>query len=97
MSREIDGKFSTDGGRIYNTQSNESIPEDEPLFLLRARDQTAVDALLYYYRVCKTKGCCDAHLKALDDTIQAFVSFKTHRPERMKLPGSSLEKKATKV
>ena len=46
--QRIDGKFSTDGLRIFNTVSGEEIPKDEPLFLLRARDHYALVAIDAY-------------------------------------------------
>src|SRR5664279_1923239 len=38
-ARRLDGKFSHDGTQVFNTVSGVAIPEDEPIFILRARDR----------------------------------------------------------
>lgn len=87
----IDGKFSmkygTSGGRIINTVSGEEIPEDEPLFLLRARDNNAIALLHSYLNICKKRGCNDLHLAGIQQVLDKFQAFATNHPERMKQPG----------
>jgi hypothetical protein len=84
---KIDGKFSCDGKRIYNTVSGETFPEDEPRFLLRARDRNALETLRDYRLACENDGCNDLHLAAIDKNIKAFEQFFLDHPERMKEPG----------
>lgn len=90
-TRNIDGKFSmkygVSGGQIINTVSGEAIPEDEPLFLLRARDHNAYDALLHYLSLCKADGCNDLHLAGIRQNVEKFIEFRQAHPERMKQPG----------
>lgn len=79
------------------------VPLDEPLFLLRGRDQNAIAALSRYYIACARDHCCDEiiceqcaesglHLAGIAKVIAAFVLFSQEHPERMKQPGSSLRK-----
>jgi hypothetical protein len=84
--RKIDGKFSTDGTRVFNTVSGIDIPEDEPLFIPRARDRNALFALREYLQACRFQ-CNDLHLAGIIQTIAKFESFRLHHPELMKQPG----------
>jgi hypothetical protein len=84
---KIDGKFSCDGTRIFNTVSGEEMPSDEPRFIIRGRDRNALDALLKYRRSCVSDGCNDLHLAGIDNVIAAFEKFVLEHPDRMKEPG----------
>lgn len=84
---KIDGKFSCDGKRIFNTVSGEELPGDEPRFILRARDRNALAALRDYRVECENDGCNELHLAGIDKTITAFEKFFMEHPERMKEPG----------
>ncbi|HET9319059.1 MAG TPA: hypothetical protein VFO27_04765 [Bryobacteraceae bacterium] len=84
--RSIDGKFSTDGTKIFNTVSGEEIPETEPCFLLRARDRNALATLFRYAEVCTLDQAKPSHLAMLQETIQKFMLFRNEHPER-KQPG----------
>lgn len=83
--RKIDEKFDTTGD-IVKRSNGEIIPEDEPLFLIRARDRLAIPALLAYKELSMKDGCNDYHFSHLDVDIAAFEKFKVEHPERMKQP-----------
>lgn len=83
--RRIDEKFDTTG-QIVKRSNGEIIPEDEPLFLIRARDRLAIAALLEYRRMSAEDGCNDFHFEHLDKDIEAFKKFREEHPERMKQP-----------
>lgn len=86
--RRIDPKFHIgQGGAIVKTSSDEVIPEDEPLLLLRARDHLALPLLWHYRELSRLDGCNDYHLAGVDDRIAAFERFKAEHPELMKQPG----------
>jgi hypothetical protein len=85
--RKIDGKFSTDGERIFNTVSGETVPDDEPLFLLRGRDENAVALLTSYLNICVKRGCNELHQAGIEQVFDKFLRFKNDHPERMKQPG----------
>lgn len=84
--RVIDGKFSTDGVRIFNTVSEEEIPDDEPLFLLRARDWYALVAINAYQGATESE-CNDLHKAGIQQVREKFCQFAAEHPERMKQPG----------
>src|ERR1039458_4048549 len=72
--RTIDGKFSTDGVNIFNTVSGEALPEDEPLFLLRARDKFALKAI-DAYQFAAEEECNDLHRKGIKQLRSKFKAF----------------------
>lgn len=72
--------------RIVKTSNGDAIPDDEPLFLLRARDNLALPLLCYFQTLCA--GCCtDYQIKANAEAIAEFARFRDEHPERMKQPG----------
>lgn len=87
--REIDGKFATTtNGAIVKISNGEVIPDDEPLFLFRARDSKALKILRVYRELCAEDGDTALwQVEKMNDAIQRFVDFKTEHPERMKQPG----------
>jgi hypothetical protein len=84
--RKIDGKFSTDGVSIFNTVSGELVPEDEPLFLLRARDVHAL-AAIDAYQFAVEKDCNELHRAGIKQLRSKFKAFASSNPDRMKQPG----------
>jgi hypothetical protein len=82
----IDGKFGILGDRIVNLVSREPIPEDEPLFLLRARDHHAL-AVLSAYQQIAAADCNELHLAGIQQVMDKFTRFAAEHPERMKQPG----------
>lgn len=87
--KRLDGKFSIDGERerIVNTVTGVPIPDDEPVFLLRARDQHARRALQAYLIFCREYGCQESHLHGVEAAVVAFQRFLRANPDRMKEPG----------
>jgi hypothetical protein len=69
-------------GRIFNRSSGEVIPDDEPVFILRARDRWAIDVLLHYQGLCQDRE----HRLAVERRIEEFDRFQDENAERMKEP-----------
>jgi hypothetical protein len=84
---KIDGKFSTDGERIFNTVSGEAIPPEEPLIMFRGRDRNTLRVLRFYLEACEDDGCNELHLAGITQSIAKFEQFAAEYPERMKEPG----------
>jgi hypothetical protein len=85
---KIDGKYEvTPDGKIRNRVSGEPIPDDEPLFLLRARDQLALMCLQDYLFSCESKHCKPSHLAGIREMIAKFARFAADHTDRMKQPG----------
>ena len=90
--RRINERFHIDGERIVKTSNGQPVPEDEPLFLLRARDRLAV-RLLHVYGLMSIKGGCTSyHMSSLRTCIEEFKAFAREHPARMKQPGSTMGK-----
>jgi len=88
--RTIDGKYHIENDQIIKTATGEVVPEEEPLFLLRARDPLAVSALLDYMDCCDARGCTRAQVALVGLRAEMFKLFRRTHPEAMKLPGSTL-------
>ena len=85
--RRIDPKFHIDGEQIIKSSNREPLPEDEPVFLLRARDRLAL-ALLQVYRILSAvDGCGDYQMSGIEERVDAFRRFALWNPDRMKQPG----------
>jgi hypothetical protein len=84
--RRIDTKFHIEGEEIL-ASNGVAIPDDEPLFLLRARDHLALPLLKEYQRLCIADGCTDFQLNGIQAIIEVFTDFRNEHPERMKQPG----------
>jgi hypothetical protein len=79
-------KYTVRGGRIVNRATGIAIPDDEPLFILRAKDREAVYAIMGYRSRCL--GNAD-HYRAIDGRVEDFLRFKEAHPERMKEPDTA--------
>lgn len=78
-------KYTTDQeGRIINRATGQAIPDDEPVFIFRARDIHAVKALHAYLDACNDP----AHIMAISARIVHFQEFQAAHPDRMKEPDS---------
>lgn len=89
--KEIDGKFGIEirNGEpvIVNIVSGVAIPDDEPLFLFRARDRLALKILLKYFLLAEQDGCDPSHITSLSRRIDSFRKFADDHPELMKQSG----------
>lgn len=75
-------KYDFRDGHVFNRASGEMIPDDEPVFVFRARDSDAVEALEHYAFLL-----ADAeHLGAVELRVAQFRQFEKDHPERMKQP-----------
>lgn len=72
-------------GHLYNRRTKEVIPDDEPVFIFRARDVHARSALEDYASVLVP----GEHRDAVCQRIADFYAFSHAHPERMKEPDTS--------
>ncbi len=72
---------------IIKRSNDEAIPEDEPVFILRARDRLAIPTLVTYLKFSELDGCNDHHKETLAEAVAAFEEFADQNPDRMKQPG----------
>lgn len=84
MITEQEPKYGVnDQGRLVNRETGSVIPDDEPVFILRARDVHAVDTLEFYFQQCQVEG----HKQVVSNRIQQFYDFADKNPDRMREPG----------
>ena len=69
-------------GRIVNRDCDTPIPDDEPIFLLRAKDRLAIRALTAYFSAIEDPE----HARAVAARLEDFKRFSREHPERMKDP-----------
>lgn len=74
----IDGKY----GEI--TTSKKQLHPGEPVFLLRAQDPLAPEAIRFYADICKQVGCHPAHVEAARRHAQRIKDWQTANPELVK-------------
>lgn len=75
-------KYTVTGTHIVNRASGEAIPHDEPVFIFRARDRLAFDAIMQYSRMCRDPE----HARIVEGRAWDFVAFANSNPSRMKEP-----------
>jgi hypothetical protein len=85
--RKIDAKFHIENDQIIKTTNGVVISEDEPLFLIRARDYLALPLLRYYAQISGADSCTDYHMSGIAKAIAEFEDFTVKHPEQMKQPG----------
>jgi hypothetical protein len=84
-----DTKFEIKDNRLVKKSNGEAIPDDEPTFILRGRDELAVSLLKIYHILCKVNGCNSYQLVKNQQTISNFTQFAAEFPDRMKQPGKT--------
>ena len=83
MKATQDPKYGIDAkGRICNIATGVPIPEDEPIFILRAKDELAEQTLHFYLSMVPTNEHQDAVCFRIDD----FRGFRYLKRDRMKAP-----------
>jgi hypothetical protein len=88
--RKLNEMFHVDDeGYLVKTSNNQRVPEDEPIFILRGRDNQAVQTLKLYHSFFTAMNGDPDRLKAIEAVVEAFMKFKLEHPERMKQPGST--------
>ena len=75
-------KYDVRDGRIVNRRTGQPIPDDEPIFVFRAKDRRALTALTAYYAAITNPE----HAKAVAVRIESFKAFAAAHPERMQEP-----------
>ena len=75
-------KYGIRDGRIINRQTGERIPDDEPIFVRRAKDRLAVRILTAYFSAIEDPE----HARAVAGRLEDFKRFAREHPERMKDP-----------
>jgi hypothetical protein len=65
------------------------IPEDEPIFILRAKDKLALSTVVYYSNEARVRVGSETtpeFVKGVEDCVIAFDEWETNNPDKMKMP-----------
>jgi len=85
--RKLDGKYHITEDRIVNTSTGAIIPEDEPLFLFRAKDALAISTLVAYKQMCINTDCKPEQIAGVEREINKFRNYFTNiNSKNVKLP-----------
>jgi hypothetical protein len=112
MKRRIDSKYEievldTNGDNfsefnqplisIRNVYNGNEIPNDEPLFIFRAKDRLAIRAIQCYLALCVEDNCTSEQLLGIKKMIGEFHRWAVDNPDKMKQPGSTMPKDMKKI
>jgi hypothetical protein len=85
--RKLDGKFELKDNQVVKISNGEVLPEDEPLFIFRARDYLAVPTLFEYLRLCENDGATSYQISGIKTQILQFQLWRDKNKDKMKQPG----------
>lgn len=54
--------------------------DNEPVFMLRARDVYSGHALVAYLEACRNGGCSSEHIKEIEECVDMFARWKLTHP-----------------
>ncbi len=75
-------KYKIDNDKIVKKSNGVPIPEDEPLFIFRAKDKYALSILLAYHMILEDLD----QRSAVANSINDFKEFARNNPEKMTEP-----------
>lgn len=75
-------KYKIENNRIVKKSTGIPVPEDEPLFILRAKDVNALPVLVAYLTLCRNLE----HRDLVNKSVKDFKNFQMEHPEIMKEP-----------
>lgn len=82
MNEFQEPKYGVKDGKIINRATGQVIPDDEPIFIMRAKDKNAALTLTFYKKLCNSAE----HKETVNHRLHQFVDFALEHPERMKDP-----------
>ena len=85
--RKLNEMFHIENNRLVKTSNGEPVPDDEPVFVFRARDLQALGALNYYIVLCMNAHLDPDRISQVRKCRDRFQDFKAVHPDRMKNPG----------
>lgn len=88
--RKINEMFHVDDeGYLVKTSNGERVPDDEPIFILRGRDNCSVSAIGQYIEEMHDTGAPNDRIDAVLEVHEQFRKFAVANQGRMKIPGST--------
>jgi hypothetical protein len=81
-----DPKYIVANNQIVNRATGVAIPDDEPVFIVRAKDMFAAELLVHYAKMVDN----GKHQGAILGRVSDFLEFAREHPERMQRPTTAL-------
>jgi len=81
-----DPKYIIIDGALANASTREFIPDDEPIFILRAKDICALPTILQYAGFVSNND----HRRNVSKRATEFHDFSANNPDRMKQPDTDI-------
>ena len=76
------GKYKIENNQIVNIATGIAVPEEEPVFILRAQDIVAADTIDFYVDMCDNAD----HIAAAEKVRLEFVQWRVNNITRVKQP-----------
>jgi hypothetical protein len=76
--------YSRKHGRV--TTERKEVPDDEPVFVIRAADALACPLLSAYYNLCGENGAAAEHTASVEAEYTRFADWQEAHPDRVKVP-----------
>lgn len=80
-----DPKYGIQDSRLVNMTTGEPIPNDEPVFIFRAKDKKILHALTAYLNQCENEG----HVVSVEQRIVEIESWQARNIDLIKEPDSN--------
>jgi hypothetical protein len=80
-----ESKYTVAGGRLVNRATGVAIPDDEPVFVLRAKDRNAAMALDAYMHLC----VIPEHREAVRSRVEDFLHYARLHMTNLKEPDTA--------
>lgn len=90
-----DPKYAFQEGRIFSANGGYWIPADEPVMVLRGKDQATIAAIFGYIECLKKQTQTEhvkEHIRTATERLNTFIEFQTSRPEFVGI-GCGIEEK----
>jgi hypothetical protein len=70
----------------YGKIEIEGIGEDEPVFILRAKDRAAMAAVDRYAQAARTLGAAQEFLDSVNERVRVLNAWRLQHPHELKIP-----------
>jgi hypothetical protein len=81
------GEITAEHGDVVHGEPGVPLNEsDEPVFIIRAQDACAVDAVLRYRGAAEDKGASEELLYAVEEAAGAISEWQEAHPDQVKVP-----------
>lgn len=70
----------------YGSIEIPGVPDDEPVFVLRAKDVLSYGAIMNYQSMAVSRRCPEEFIGGLDNVLETFAEWADTNADKMKVP-----------